>query len=828
MANSDKNILISPRRGSSTDVPSISFVGQSNSPIDLDVLDDNALRFSGSEGELLTVNNNNTSGLIFAAADISGVPGIFMDSSGAIGIAPYFGSVVIGTSKLTAGSDVTIGGVVDFSGTVAFSADLQFDGAIDRGTMTYHDLFIRGTGLNHNEDREVRVNGAANIVSNNRGLRLVIFNKGNLSVVSNNNYDTYGDSSASNNLATALNNMTEQQIGVLTSYDAFENQYTTSLRQAFWKLGLSKAAVVSSATAGNRQSYCSVFLGGSNNDGNRHAIEVHQGNDSDSPHSTLSVKIWTRKDGADPDFGGIGGGNGVVNALYSTDISSTMPVVYADHQNKLVINPDKDTDFFSAGAIVDVRKSYNTTNFDNFREEVSNSTVLLTTDKADNAYSGALIWRSDNNNASEPKAGIWLKTTNRQTSELHFGTTSHESNGLRIADYDETRQETFFNPLGNLYNPSYIERSAHFEEPDERQNSSATGRWVTMEPGTVYVGHLGRGTKVYRKTRSNGNIDTVVNATGNPGYTTFSVSTGDEFWANAPVGYYPQATQEDIVPLAYNGMNFGYWTQRYYTGRVKIYSPGGSSVAFYEGSVSALTGSAAHTANIGPGEVLDWAIDDTQGYHIVRVTGGSPVVMTKRGTSGDRSIIPPMSRHIVMPYGGNVSNATITTSSSLERVQNLNGTAGSSAYRNGGTNRYTFWHEEYPIWGEQLADAAGGDMDMHIPFCMLSNYYIVPRGPLPYNAAFVYPNSRFQIWYWDGSNWGLHRSVTIYGDPFAGTGYGEGRQYNYDNIGPGTDTVAVYSCNKPFALRMNDRANDEFVYQGHHMRNPIWMGLPVR
>ena len=516
MANSDKNILISPRRGSSTDVPSISFVGQSNSPIDLDVLDDNALRFSGSEGELLTVNNNNTSGLIFAASDISGVPGIFMDSSGAVGIAPYFGTVVIGTSKLTAGSDVTIGGVVDFSGTVAFSADLQFDGAIDRGTMTYHDLFIRGTGLNHNEDRELRVNGAASIVSNGRGLRLVIFNKGNLSVVSNNNYDTYGDTSASNNLATALNNMTEQQIGVLTSYDAFENAYTTSLRQAFWKLGLSKAAVVSSGTAGNRQSYCSVFLGGSNNDGNRHAIEVHQGNDGDSPHATLAVKIWTRKDGGDADFGGIDGGNGVVNALYSTDIGSTMPVVYADSQNKLVINPDKDTDFFSAGAIVDVRKSYNTTDFDNLREQVVHSHVLLTTDKADNAYSGALIWRSDNNNASEPKAGIWLKTTNRQTSELHFGTTSYDPNGLKIADYDETRQETFFNPLGNLYNPSYIERSAHFEEPDERQNSSATGRWVTMEAGTVYVGHLGRGTKVYRKTRSNGNIDTVVNATGNP------------------------------------------------------------------------------------------------------------------------------------------------------------------------------------------------------------------------------------------------------------------------------------------------------------------------
>ena len=63
----------------------------------------------------------------------------------------------------------------------------------------------------------------------------------------------------------------------------------------------------------------------------------------------------------------------------------------------MVINPDNDNDFFSAGAIVDIRKDYNTTDFDNFREQVVHSTVLLTTDKADNAYSGALIWRTDNN-----------------------------------------------------------------------------------------------------------------------------------------------------------------------------------------------------------------------------------------------------------------------------------------------------------------------------------------------------------------------------------------------------------------------------------------------
>ena len=824
MANSDKNILITPNRGVANDPPKISLTGFDNQPIDLKVTDSNRLSFENGNNILFTVDRS-TTGTVFQAGDISGVPHIYALDTGEVGIAAFYGSVKIATSTLTAGSDVTIGGTVDFTGAVSFGGNLGFDGNIVRGDIRTADIFIRGTGLNNNANREVRINGGPNIAANSRGLRLIVLNKQNLAVVSNNSYDTYGSTSASNNMATALNNMTQGQIGIITSYDAIESNYTDSLRAAFMRLGLSKAAYISTA-AGIRQAYCAIFHGGNGTDGAQQAIEIHQGNDSNSPHATLLTRVWCRDAENDSEDGGFDG-NGITNALYSTRPDSIAPVVHADTNNRLVIHGGNNA-YFSGASNVDVRTTYTSSSMTDLRENINNAGIAITTDRDNDTYVGGLFWRTNNNDTARPKAGVWVRHSSRGTSELHFGASSLHSTGLRIATYDNTKQETFINPLGNLNNASYIVRSSHFEEPDEMQNSSATGRWVALEGGTVYVGHLGRGTKVYRKRRSNGSLDQVVNATGNPGYSTFSVSTGDEFWANAPVGYYCQAAQEDIVPLAYNGMNFGYWTQRYYTGRVKIYSPGGSTVSFYENSTSALTGSAAHVANIGPGDVLDWAIDDTTGYHMVRVTGGSPVVMTKRGTSGDRSIIPPMSRHIVMPYGGNVANATVTTSSVLERAQNLSGVTQGSAYRNGGNNRYTFWHEEYPLWGEQLADAAGGDMDMHIPFSMLSNYYIVPRGPLPYNAVFVYPNSRFQIWYWSGSSWGLHRSVTVNGDPFAGTGYGEGNQYTYSNIGPGTDTVAVYSCNKPFALRLNDRSADEFVFQGHHMRNPMWMGLPVR
>ncbi|BCU94579.1 MAG: hypothetical protein CM15mV5_2480 [uncultured marine virus] len=73
MANSDKDILITPNKGQ-TALPEIKFVGSGNDPIYLRVLDDNTISFEGSQGQLWSINNNLTSGTIFQVADISGIP----------------------------------------------------------------------------------------------------------------------------------------------------------------------------------------------------------------------------------------------------------------------------------------------------------------------------------------------------------------------------------------------------------------------------------------------------------------------------------------------------------------------------------------------------------------------------------------------------------------------------------------------------------------------------------------------------------------------------------------------------------------------------------
>ena len=63
MANSDKNIRISTNRDT-TALPKIVFTGQSNSPITLNVLDDNTLSFEGSSGQLFSI-------IMFCLQDIS-------------------------------------------------------------------------------------------------------------------------------------------------------------------------------------------------------------------------------------------------------------------------------------------------------------------------------------------------------------------------------------------------------------------------------------------------------------------------------------------------------------------------------------------------------------------------------------------------------------------------------------------------------------------------------------------------------------------------------------------------------------------------------------
>lgn len=149
MADSDKNIVLTTATGTSSK-PNIEFTGKdNNTPLQLRTLDDGSLQFIGGQGALLTVSDSYT-GTLFAASDVSGVPGIDFSDTGLVRLAPHNGQVIIGyhTVKTTAPASNTdmlqvtgnayIEGGVDITG--AFSASSANIPQIDTARLVVTNL----------------------------------------------------------------------------------------------------------------------------------------------------------------------------------------------------------------------------------------------------------------------------------------------------------------------------------------------------------------------------------------------------------------------------------------------------------------------------------------------------------------------------------------------------------------------------------------------------------------------------------------------------------------------------------------------------------------
>jgi hypothetical protein len=82
-----------------TVIPTMAFIGATNSPITLSVLADNSLSFDGSSGQLFSINNNLSSGWIFAVNDISGLPLLRANADGTVAMGEFAGNIGIGLSN---------------------------------------------------------------------------------------------------------------------------------------------------------------------------------------------------------------------------------------------------------------------------------------------------------------------------------------------------------------------------------------------------------------------------------------------------------------------------------------------------------------------------------------------------------------------------------------------------------------------------------------------------------------------------------------------------------------------------------------------------------
>ena len=99
MANSDKNIVITPNTGTAN-LPQMVFTGFNNTPITMRVQDSGALSYQSTFGELFNISDlsasNNT---LFSVGDISGSPMIEVLDTGFIILGQFNSNVGIGTGS---------------------------------------------------------------------------------------------------------------------------------------------------------------------------------------------------------------------------------------------------------------------------------------------------------------------------------------------------------------------------------------------------------------------------------------------------------------------------------------------------------------------------------------------------------------------------------------------------------------------------------------------------------------------------------------------------------------------------------------------------------
>ena len=234
------------------------------------------------------------------------------------------------------------------------NGDSRIDGTISYGsTNKTASLYIKGTGLNNNANRLVILSGETivNTGSGYRGLTLTIINGQNLQHVSSTNYDTYGSTTNSDNLATAINNMTHTQIGILTSYDSFTNYVTSNLRTAAIRVGLTKLYQVASngeINATVREPYAAIFYGTSSDSDDtpkyiRDVIEIYRNNndedinDSDNGTHESPPAIISTTLSSDGNYAGIAGASSV-NALWAANPDIENPVLTCDKEGNININ----------------------------------------------------------------------------------------------------------------------------------------------------------------------------------------------------------------------------------------------------------------------------------------------------------------------------------------------------------------------------------------------------------------------------------------------------------------------------------------------------------
>lgn len=196
MANSDKNIVITPNVGSAVDDPKIAFTGansSASSTINLRtyVNSNGTISFEGTAGQLFSITND-LSNTLFSVNDISGIPSIEAYANGLVTLAPISGNVAFNTNSLyvdglngrvgvknsTPDASLTVTGTANISGNTAFGGSittvtLSAGNTVVTGSANVQGKILVGDSINHSNLANIWVAGGVSGQTANRPVTLI-------------------------------------------------------------------------------------------------------------------------------------------------------------------------------------------------------------------------------------------------------------------------------------------------------------------------------------------------------------------------------------------------------------------------------------------------------------------------------------------------------------------------------------------------------------------------------------------------------------------------------------------------------------------------------
>ena len=334
-----------------------------------------------------------------------------------------------------------------------------------------------------------------------------------------------------------------------------------------------------------------------------------------------------------------------------------------------------------------------------------------------------------------------------------------------------------------------VSSSSDYPDNNEPYVTSALGAIqprVAMYNGTVEYGTIENNTIIYR------NGVEVVNAT-TPTTGTFSVTQGDILTTNKPAGMIDNTYGLSIPPVSSAGTEHVFYSVRYSEHTVYIYSPYSvAKVDYYLDGYE--TGTPTQTITINPGTVSTLTLPTTEGLTCVhRFYSSAPVIIAKL-SAGDHIFVPPASKEIIHTLSGARYTMESATVSSYNNIRHTS---------------------DSRLGSMKIADGAGGDADLGLPYRMLGDTYIITHPIGDFAIASVEPNV-ISVYYYSGG------SFTLY-DEYDHTAASRSNPVKTEvGVQSGVGPIIISSApilitgQKPFYLRTNDPSNqDEYAVIGY-------------